>query len=663
MALMEPDAWKVQAASSVVEGIDLLKNRPGSLEGLGALDRRVAAHVEMGSTSYFITTNARYVPLLPEVDSKVIVMRRDMRFGPDDHVLWPRLYSDRFCHLPAIPRAPTSPQGQEELGVMWWNATPADFTRYQTLHENCAPLPRLIDEYEQYVKSLPIGMKPPLLFPQIVQRLRLGLERLTIPSTYVRMVLGVTTVQRKYLELTGLLRYMRKYKPRLEGIEDPAADHTHPDYCIGCFTDDPRIAQLCWKACLPCWLIRPLKAFADERIWKVVVPFEATTFLEMKTAAGFTPVSALRLEDRPYLVRHVTENTPWYRNPFRTSTPDVASASSAGASHVEQEGEESARAGARRNPVSAPSRGKGSPFKALKETKGLNPKAKPAHDRFLPFNRPEMLSTITPWATALAAIDRSRPPSCGIDLPQLYVLPEPALLASPEDEARRRMLYHHYRLMRDALMFRLADRSQPHELLTTQQWRDILQGKVIKQGKAGTRAQVRSASLEELLSPAFSACGIDALEEFPVPPEAIPPMHVHTTKELLWELAEINFRYEFLALDARASGLDRPGECRKCFAGDGLIAIDFRESQRGLAAISAMDRLPYLLYMAELMRSWSVPCQRPHQIESSKGRTDWDDHAVRSVERGLAQYYTQSFYELFGRAAVVPMRLEHEIAS
>ena len=82
--------------------------------------------------------------------------------------------------------------------------------------------------------------------------------------------------------------------------------------------------------------------------------------------------------------------------------------------------------------------------KAEKETKGFNYNAKPARDKFLPFDRPEMPTTITPWAAALAAIDRGCPPSCGIDLPQLYVLPEPALLASVEDESRRRMFYHHY---------------------------------------------------------------------------------------------------------------------------------------------------------------------------------------------------------------------------
>ncbi|KAJ6629826.1 hypothetical protein B0H10DRAFT_2208383 [Mycena sp. CBHHK59/15] len=672
MRLTEHDAWKVREAPSVYDGVDLLKNKLLVPDLTCPLDGRVAAYFEMGHTSYFIITNARYVPLLPEIDPKKIVVRRDMCLGPDNPVLWPRLYSDRFCHLAAIPRAPTSPRDQEELGVMWWNPTPANFVcPVSGLTLTCGlgrlagacfsklanRTSALIDEYEQYVKSLPTGTKPLLLLPQLVQRLRLSLERLRIPSTYIRMVVGVTTVQRDYLELTGLLRYMTKYKPRLECIDDPNANTAYPDDCIGCFTDDPRIAQVFWKVCLPCWLIRPLKVFADEYIWKVVMPFAATDFLEMKPAAGFSPVPATDLlDDRISLVRRCTENTPWYRNPFGDASPTA--------------GEQSAKAGPTWNVSSAPSSGKGSPYaaaraqaKAQKEAKGPNPNAKKPRDKFLPLDRPEMPTTITPWATALVAIDRSCPPSCGIDLPQLYVMPEPGLLASPEEEPHRRMLYHHYRLLRDALMFHLADRSQRHALLTTQQWRDVLQGKVIKQGKVGTHAQARSASLEDLLRPAFSACGINALTEFPVPPEAVLPLQVHRMKELLWELAEINFRYEFLALDARASGLDRPDECRKCFAGEGLIGMDFSESRRGLAALEAMDRLPYLLCMAGLMCDWSVPCERSKQIDNAKGHTGWDASSVRHLERKVAQYYTQSFYELFWRVSVVPMCLEHEIAS
>ncbi|KAJ7019189.1 hypothetical protein C8F04DRAFT_1276569 [Mycena alexandri] len=626
MRLMERDAWEVKEAPSVIGGVDLLKNLP-TIPNLGALDGRVAAHIEMGKTAYFVTTNTCYVPLLPEINPKQIVMRRDMRFGPDDPVLWPRLYSDRFCHLAAIPKAPTRPEDRNELGVMWWNPSPANFIcpasgltvsrglgrlEIAWFSEFAVRTAALINKYGEYVNSLPTGTKPPLLLPQLVQRLQLSLERLRIPSTYVRMVIF-------------------------------------------------------WKACLPCWFIRPIQAFADESILKVVVPFAASDFLEMGPAPGFSPVPATeRLDERLSLLHRCTENMPWYRNPFEDDGP-AATNSAAGSS----------RGGSAAGPCSAPRRnmspavssGKGSPYaaaraqsKAQKEAKGPNENAKPARDKFLPLDRPEMPTTITPWATALGEIDRSCPPWCGSDKLQLYVMPEPALLASPEEAPRRHLLYHHYRLLRDALMFRLADREQRHPLLTTQQWRDTLQGKVTKQGKTGTRAQQRSANLEDLLRPAFNACGIDALTEFPVRAEAIPPLNVNSTKELLWELAEINFRYEFLALDARASRLNRPDECRRCFAGPGLIGMDIRESQRGLAALEAMERLPYLLCMAGLMRDWSVPCKRPKEIDNARGHTEWSSSSIRHLEKKVATYYTQSFYELFGRAAVVPMRLQHTIA-
>ncbi|KAF7330154.1 hypothetical protein MSAN_02465400 [Mycena sanguinolenta] len=646
------DAWIAKAARSVVQGIDLFKNRV-EFKPLGALDGRVAAYVELGRTAYFITTHANYVPLLPQIDPKQIVLRRDMRYGHDDPVLWPQLYSDAFCHLAAIPKAPTSAYDRAKIGVMWWNPTPKDFTQLSPF-VGIMPSRKCALRRIWAVSTIPSFAHPayPTL-PQLVQTLRLSLERLTIPATYTRMQLGVVAVQREYRELTGLLRYMTKYKPRMDGLSDPDANPANPDDCLGCFTDDPRVAQIFWKACLPCWFIRPLQAFANENILKIVVPFVATDFLEMVPADGFPPVPTTdRLEDRLRVLHKCTRNTSWYRNPLL-----VASAST------------SAPANPRPVQQSGPSRGTARDAaaralaKAQKEAKGPNPNAKTARDKFMPLDRPEMPSIITAWAAALAAIDRSCPPSCGVDLPQRYVLPEPALLASPEDELRRRTYYHHYRLMRDALMFRLADPTVPPVLLSTQEWRDVLQGKVIAQGKAGTRAQQRSATVEDLLRPAFEACGIDALTEFLVPPNVVPPIHLHSAKELLWELAEMNFRYEFLALDARASGLDRPDECRRCFAGNGMIGLDFRESQRGLAAAAVMDRLPYLLCAAGLMRDWSVPCERPQEIDSATKRIEWDAREVRLLERQVATFYTQSFYEVFGRAAVIPMRLEHEIGS
>ncbi|KAJ7046285.1 hypothetical protein C8F04DRAFT_1173228 [Mycena alexandri] len=644
---------------------------------LGPLDGRVAAHFEMGNALYFVTTNALYVPRLPEVDPKQIVVRQDMRFGPDDPVLWPRLYSDKFCHLPAIPKAPTD--AENPLSLMWWNPDPDDFVcpasgrtltrrlgrlRFDWYAKLAALTNVLLSEHDRYLKSLPTDnlAKPPLLLAQLVERLRLSLERLRIPSTFIRMVVGVTTVQREYLELTGLLRYMTKYRPRLDGIANPAADTTSPDNCIGCFTDNPRIAQIFWKVRLPCWLIRPLQAFADERILKMVVPFAARTFLEMKPAAGFEPVPATdRLDERLALLHHCTENTPWYRNPFQV----VAAASSSGSAGGQLARDPPART------VSSTSKAHRSPYAGSRpqsKARGSNVSAKVGGsnincDKFVAFDSPEMPMMIPSWSSALAGVDRRQHPSFGIDLPQLHVMPEPALLASPDDELQRRVLYHHYELLRDALMFCLAFGDEPRALLTTQEWRDILSGKITKQGKAGSRARARSASLEDLMQPALDACGINDLTGFPVSPDAIPPLNLNKAKEILWELAEINFRYELLALDARASGLGRPDECRRCFATTKLIGIDLHESQRELAALETDDRLPHLLCIARLMHDWTVPCERPKEIDDVRGRTALSPGDVYALEGAVARYYTQSFYELFGRAAVVPMRLEHAISA
>ncbi|KAJ7735322.1 hypothetical protein B0H16DRAFT_1467158 [Mycena metata] len=234
MRLMDPDAWKVEQAPDVIEGVDLLKNhRPLADLITPDCNRKVAAHVVMGNTSYFINTH-------------------HVQFSIRTHAL--------------------------------------------------------IKEYEQYVKSLPTGTKLPLLLPQLVQRLQLSLECLRMPSTCVRMVVGVTTVQREYLELTGLLQYMTKYRPRLDLI-DPV-DTTQPDDCVGCFTDDPRIAQI---------------------LWKMVVPFVATDFLEMNLAAGFAPVLATdRLDDHLSLLHRCTENTPWYRNLFAGHVASMAAARGSG---------------------------------------------------------------------------------------------------------------------------------------------------------------------------------------------------------------------------------------------------------------------------------------------------------------------------------------------
>lgn len=69
------------------------------------------------------------------------------------------------------------------------------------------------------------------------------------------------------------------------------------------------------------------------------------------------------------------------------------------------------------------------------------------------------------------------------------MFPEPALLISSEDKSRRQLYLHHYAMIREALLYRLGDPDDPHQLLSTQEWRDVLGGKVHQQGQGHTKAQ------------------------------------------------------------------------------------------------------------------------------------------------------------------------------
>jgi hypothetical protein len=225
-------------------------------------------------------------------------------------------------------------------------------------------------------------------------------------------------------------------------------------------------------------------------------------------------------------------------------------------------------------------------------------------------------------------------------------------------DARRDMYLHHYQLIRDALLYRLGDVEEPHDPVSAAEWRDALQGKVVAQGKHKSQVEKRTTTVQRILGPALRACGIDTLDGFPVAQVDVPPTTPARAREITWELAEMNFRFELCALDEEACGVERHEDCVACFPG-GLLAPDLSESRKGFAAISLSDRLPHLLRLARLMQDWTYR-PRPDAVTfASERKPDyWTPTAIAKLEECVARYHTQVFYHFFGRAAVVPLRLE-----
>jgi hypothetical protein len=182
-----------------------------------------------------------------------------------------------------------------------------------------------------------------------------------------------------------------------------------------------------------------------------------------------------------------------------------------------------------------------------------------------------------------------------------------------------------------------------------------------KRGHPTSRAYKRSANLESRLLPALQACNISSLEGFPVPDDSLPDFSVKQTREIVWQVAETSFRFEFAALDRRASKKDWLGAVKDCFPGHMLLGVPLEMSKRGWAATAIEERHRYVARTAYLMLDWMSSSPRPNVIWHVADHSTWTPSQMQALETAVCCYYTHCFWEYFGRAAIVPLRLDHNV--
>ncbi|KAF8143243.1 hypothetical protein K438DRAFT_1994054 [Mycena galopus ATCC 62051] len=637
--------------------LDLTRNR--DVHGpLGPFDSKVTALVHVDGESYFIVTNADYIPALPIKEAQTIFLREDMRYGEDDPTLWPQNYSTTFCHLGAIRRKPVG--DKRAISIMWWNPTPNDFVCHDSgltgsrglgrliwdkISQLSAPVKQFMDDYKT---ARPQLKRVHEMLDALVQQLRLGLERLeTLPSTYTQMQVAVTALQQTFLEADGLFRYMTVYKPRMDIAPNgppPAADH-----CVGVFTTQPVIAQQFRAAGLPYWFLRPTWTFTNEKLLEVVELREPAHYLVLESAPGATHIRTKPDTDSKITTIHrCSRFVPWYKDPFASSVeeePDSIASSIDGPSSSAQRLRLKNRDVISLIPLSRPIpavRRERIPVVELVEVGAAEVVvvAEVATKRFL-----RELETVVGMVAMyclslhLWSVGGSRS--------------TPALPTSSEhDDGRVDLSLGRARRRAPSPIFAAVARFAPGR------WCGTADG----QARTADENSARSVAINEVLGAAFRACNLTAGAGFPAPPGSFPLITNHRAQELLWVVAETNFRFEFLALDRRASQLDRPDECRECFAGGMLMGMPVELAKQGLASMSPRARLPFIKRIAKLMRKWE-PRPESAAIAQAQDRQEWDDAAMGEIEAAVAKHYTQTFYEYFGRAAVVPMRLVHEFGT
>ena len=280
-------------------------------------------------------------------------------------------------------------------------------------------------------------------------------------------------------------------------------------------------------------------------------------------------------------------------------------------------------------------------------------------DKFVDIVHPWMPPPLPSWERAMQAVDRSdkaRPGRWG------YWIPEPALLLGPKNPGRLQKYVMNWLRARPIWLYMLQLPGSLASRHRTQIWRDFLYG-LPDDPTWYTKNGKRAFEIKEIFSRVFAelATGPAATKEvewlgrrFDVVDEEIGPL-------VIWETFELGFRYELSALDhtmrsgdTRVQEKDRLALLGRVFPSGSLHSVFHvpTSDTRGLFAALPHHRISSLNAFREILVQWplcpvKIKSRPPLQIQDTV-------EAIQNVELELASFYTQMFFDVAGRAPLVP---------
>jgi hypothetical protein len=297
---------------------------------------------------------------------------------------------------------------------------------------------------------------------------------------------------------------------------------------------------------------------------------------------------------------------------------------------------------------------------------------------------------IQAWTDALTMVDVSSPPAKRTGL----WLPEPEFLITPETKLRLVMYLHHWLQARLPFLTLLNDRRR-YPPLNPNTWRTFLgrfpgqtaaeaqafqakalasNGKKRNQAQAAKRNKEKDESLKTF-SHLLSRTEQVVVERHPNVPTALhwqgkvisvggphpESLHVpdNVAREIAWEVGEMSFRVEVAELDSAVlpcSGQQDLTQKEKLleelFPGKVIFMPKIPPPVRHLGASSIQDRAEGLEALRRLITRWPgclLAIRSIKQLSRDAPRRELQD-----FEQAAAQFYCQTFFNVFGRASAVP---------
>ena len=210
--------------------------------------------------------------------------------------------------------------------------------------------------------------------------------------------------------------------------------------------------------------------------------------------------------------------------------------------------------------------------------------------------------------------------------------------------------------------------SEGNAAVSNQTWRDLLGMSSNKSTNDQTEAGRRRQKIQKLMGNGVYGRGLSYSSasssspvfwrEQPLTDNVMPPLEI--VHEIFCELYELSFRCELLALDRRLSRDHDQQRIIACFPGSsgGLTIVSFSAESEGLAAKDWRSRLRYIRALILIMYNWNVEhFPSAFRLAESRPETITETQGME-MERAAACFYTQHFFDYFGRAPIIPHYLE-----
>ncbi|KAJ8074360.1 hypothetical protein PM082_009976 [Marasmius tenuissimus] len=599
-------------------------------------------------------------------------LRRDNHFGPDDPLYHPQPFDRQHAHL-AVLRVKGSVLDDPLLETAWLIPKASNFVECPA----CGGLGRLDLRIRNQFTSLCLNViaKFPSdahttdrLVGEGTIHLQRLLDQLDAPASQKDTFLRFSCAQRQVLELLARFEWVTVYRSKYMG-KDRGCPLSVNMNVMGAFTEDYDVLDSLYHAGIPVWYIRPISASPEVRIDAVVDFIHDTNSFSL----------ALRFGD----VLDTSDATPPYRIVY---------------SHLAGKPERYLAMGNFIRSLfhyprllgSAAPRSSTSIIRSNRPTRTLRPfsafsdenpprtsSSKPYPSK-APTNKggainpflvtsPLLPPSVSAWSDALRTLshhDLTIPPPPGHD--RGYWVPPARLFVTPDRDESKLTLLRNWLRLREVIIFRATTGASR---LSVKDWRSLLtisggDSKKVSDTRSGKRHDSMRTLLKDFLTENSLSLKYDELPGIAakwrgveISDEKLPGTTV--VQEILWELTELSFRQELVALDGELDTSDvgkweRQNLLDGCWKGG---RADWVNGSEGLGSRTLEARIPYLTRLHRVMSTWRG--DRPLELLDSFPSRDAHNFLVTAnrVERALASFYTSSFLSVFGREASVPHTL------